>query len=278
MPRHYYPFLLGNEFDAERKDLSINYSSEPYKPSQLEPVTSLGDIIILKDVISEDLYYWVYKLKNGSGTIAVNADYSKATIHFQKELAYFGRENLSEIFGKYIQIILECKLTRDGFLVLHSACVEKDGSAYAFTGPSGIGKSTRAAKWCELLSSELISGDRPAINVAEKTAWGVPWDGKEGIYRNVHFPLAAILIVKRTELPQVKELSENEKTQILSQQISVPMWDPALAAKALNSLKKLIRYVPVYEHCGGIDNQTILQSYETLCEVIYKKESINNEN
>lgn len=273
LPRQYLPFQLENGTGSDHRDFFVTYTSEPYKPGQMEKAADLGDMVISKEIVSNVSYRWIFRLKNGMGTIAVNAEYSNVEIHYQKELVLFGLKNLGEIFGKYIQIILECRLISGGFVILHSACVEKDGAAYAFTGPSGIGKSTRAAKWCELLSAEMISGDRPAIHVASITVYGVPWDGKEAIYRNVRLPLAAILIVKRSELVGINEVTDEEKTRILSEQISIPMWDPVLAARALHSLKNLIKLIPVYELCCGIDDASILRSYKALCENVNKKES-----
>lgn len=278
MPRHYLPFMLVDSTVPGKPDLLIRYSSEPIKIGQAKQIANLSFMSIWKEQLEENGYRWIFKPNNGTGSIAVSHDYSKVVIHYHPFCGRLFSENLAEIFGSCIQIIVECKLIHDGFLILHSACVEKDGFAYAFTGPSGIGKSTRAQKWCELFSAELVSGDRPAINVEKNNVYGVPWDGKEGIYRNVHFPLAAVFIIKRSESVNVTELTESEKIQALSQQISIPMWDPMLAAKALHSLKALIRQNLIYEVRGGIDNQAILQSYETLCKTIFKKEEAENEN
>ena len=277
MPCRYLPFLLRSEERNREPDLSFHFTAELLEMDNAEKIASLPDMTIWKEADNNESNRWIYELHNGTGVIAVDGDYSNATIHYRNGIEYLNDENLREVFGQFIQIIVECKLIYDGFIILHAACVEKDGSAFAFTGPSGIGKSTRAEKWCELLSAEMISGDRPSIDVAKKTVYGVPWDGKEKIYRNVHFPLAALLVVKRSEKVKVNELMENEAIQILSGQISVPMWDTMLAAKALYSLKKLIKHIPVYEVHSEIDSQSILQSYEIIEKNICKKRGTESE-
>ena len=272
MPRRYLPFLLKSEVRDREPDLSFHFTVELHEMDKVEKITSLPDMTIWKETVNNESNRWIYELHNGTGVIVVDGDYSNATIHYRNELEYLSYENLREVFGQYIQIIVECKLINEGFTILHAACVEKGGLAFAFTGPSGIGKSSRAEKWCDLLSAEMISGDRPSIDVDEKTVYGVPWDGKEKIYRNVHFPLAAILIVKRSEEVKVNELMENGAIQILSEQISVPMWDTMLAAKAVYSLKKLVKHIPVYEVHSEIDSQSILQSYEIIEKLSVKSE------
>ena len=66
-----------------------------------------------------------------------------------------------------IRIALECLLIHRGYVSLHAACVELNGKAIAFSGPSGTGKSTRAAAWQSAFDAELISGDRPLIRLQE---------------------------------------------------------------------------------------------------------------
>ena len=268
MPKRFQPFLIDEQQDIGKTDLSFQYSSEPIKAHQPIQVASLPDMIVWKDSILDGSYQWIYQLRNGSASISVNPDYSEATIHYPSHMGYVFNGKMGEIFGPYIQIILECKLISNGFAVLHAACVEKDGIAFAFTGHSGVGKSTRAAKWCEVLSAELISGDRPAIDVEKERVYGVPWDGKEGVYRNVCYPLAAILKVSRSDTAAVENLTENEKTQILSEQISVPMWDTALAAKSISSLRNLVKHVPVFDlHCG-IDDFSTVMAYDLVTRKI----------
>ena len=100
---------------------------------------------------------------------------------------------------RLLRLPLECRFVHEGVLSLHAACVDEGGRAVCFTGDSGIGKSTRAKVWAEALGAEFISGDRPAIRLEENgsVACGVPWDGKEQIFRNVERPLRALLEVRR---------------------------------------------------------------------------------
>ena len=125
--------------------------------------------------------------------------------------------------------------------------------AVAFTGHSGLGKSTRARAWVEGLGAQWISGDRPAVRLEKNgaTACGVPWDGKEQIFRDVEVPLKCIMEVRRSPLNYVRKLSEDQARQLIMQQSFVPMWDTDAAVMAMANVRQLVRKVPIYRvFCG----------------------------
>lgn len=159
--------------------------------------------------------------------------------------------------GESIRFLLrtafECRFCHEGIVSLHAACVELDGCAVAFTGRSGTGKSTRARAWVEGLGAQFISGDRPAIRLEANgsTACGVPWDGKEQIFRDVEVPLKCILEVRRSPLNYVRRLSQEQARQVIVQQSFIPMWDTEAAVMAMANIHALIRKTPVYRvFCG----------------------------
>ena len=169
-----------------------------------------------------------------------------------------------DIISPLFQVLSECKLLQNGFVALHGAAVELNGIAYAFTGPSGIGKSSRAERWCKLLSAEWISGDRVAIDSYKQLAYGVPWDGKEQIHRNVNYPIGAILKVKRAEKTQLIEMTMQEKIKLLCEQCFLPMWDTELLSTALQSIRCLAERVPMYELACDISDESTYKSYEAI--------------
>ena len=165
-----------------------------------------------------------------------------------------------------LRTALECASAQAGILSLHSACVEMDGQAVCFTAPSGTGKSTRAMQWVETLGARLVSGDRPSIrpDSAGATACGVPWDGKEGIYRNVRLPLKMICKIVRSDTVHARRLSKAEARQLLLQQCFIPMWDNEAAVAAMVMVRKLIDAVPIVElHCGP-DAQAAREAYDLI--------------
>ena len=82
-------------------------------------------------------------------------------------------------------------------------------------------------------------------------ACGVPWDGKEQIFRDVEVPLKCILEVRRSPENYIRRLSADQARQLAAQQSFVPMWDADAAAMAMANIRRLIQSVPVYRvFCG----------------------------
>ena len=158
------------------------------------------------------------------------------------------------LFGEmewFVRIAMECKLAYHGYVSLHAAAVEIDGEAFAFTGPSGIGKSTRAFALIDGLDAKLINGDRPLINVKYGELYGVPWDGKEQCFRNVHFPLKVICEVRRSEMVYARKMSFAQRRRVLIQQCFIPMWDTETATIQMTNIAKLAAKIEMVRiFCG----------------------------
>lgn len=185
-------------------------------------------------------------------------------------------ENGSVITGRvewFVRIALECLLARRGYASLHAAAVEVDGEAYAFTGPSGLGKSTRANAWTETLNAKLINGDRPLIDSGNGVIYGVPWDGKEQCFRNVHFPVKAICEVRRSESVYVRKMSFAQRRKLLMRQCFLPMWDTETAAIQMVNIHRMaadIEMVRVF--CGPTEEDA-----RTLYDVLQKHQYYREE-
>ena len=165
-----------------------------------------------------------------------------------------------------LRTAFECRFCYEGIVSLHAACVELDGFAVAFTGKSGLGKSTRARAWVEGLGAQFISGDRPAVRLEKDgcVACGVPWDGKEQIFRDVERPLKCILEVRRSPANYVRRLSEEQARQVIMQQSFIPMWDTDAAVMAIANVRGLIRKTPVYRVFCGAEAEDARAIYDIL--------------
>ncbi len=165
-----------------------------------------------------------------------------------------------------LRTAFECRFCHEGIVSLHAACVENGEYAVAFTGQSGLGKSTRAKAWVDALGFEWISGDRPAVRLEKEgsTACGVPWDGKEQIFRDVERPLKCIMEVRRSPANEVRRLSADQARKLLMQQTFVPMWDTDTVVLAMANVRKLIRKTPVYRVFCGPEGADAEQIYDIL--------------
>ena len=205
---------------------------------------------------------WLYSSKMCGSTLCVTA-----TEDYQEISAYGASIADEESDSTPVRFLLrtafECRFCYEGIVSLHAACVEVGDFAVAFTGPSGVGKSTRAAAWVKAFDARLISGDRPSVRVGKQgsTACGVPWDGKEQIFRDVEVPLRCIMEVRRSPVNYLRKLSREQARKLLMQQSFMPMWDTDAAFYAVANIGALINSTPVYRVFCGPE--------EDAAEVIY---------
>lgn len=206
---------------------------------------------------------WLFEEHANYGAqLLASADYGRLRLHQPATVP-------GEISMRLLRLPLECRFVHEGVLSLHAACVEVGGCAVCFTGDSGIGKSTRAKAWAEALGAEFISGDRPAIRLEADgcTVCGVPWDGKEQIFRNVERPLTAIFEVRRAAFTRLRRLTVDQAYGVLMRQSFIPMWDADTAALAMTNVRRLSRIVPVYRLFCAPDVSAARETYRMLFEV-----------
>ena len=167
-----------------------------------------------------------------------------------------------------LRTVVECRFCYESIVSLHAACIEGDSYAVCFTGDSGVGKSTRAKTWIQGLGARFISGDRPAIRLEQDgcTVCGVPWDGKEQIFRNVERSLMAILEVRRAPFTRLRRLSVDQAYSVLMRQSFIPMWDANTAALAMMNVRRLSCSAPVYRLFCGPDVLAARETYHILFE------------
>ncbi|MDO4548013.1 MAG: PqqD family peptide modification chaperone [Clostridia bacterium] len=158
-----------------------------------------------------------------------------------------------EALIELLRAALECRAALEGTLFVHGACVETGGKALVFTGDSGRGKSTRAAAWVAGCDASWLSGDRPALRITSRGAivCGVPWDGKEQVFRQAEFPLRAIMEVRRADFTRLRRLSPAQARAMLARQCFLPMWDARVATRAFALLLRASAELTVYRlFCG----------------------------
>lgn len=165
-----------------------------------------------------------------------------------------------------LRTAIECASAMAGVISLHSACLDMEEQGLCFTAASGVGKSTRAMQWAQTTGAGIISGDRPSLRLDTDgvTVCGVPWDGKEQIYRNVQRPLKMICVIRRGERVRAKRLSRHQARQILMQQTFIPMWDTEAAAAVMATIRQMLDQVTVIELQCGPDSEAAKQAYDLI--------------
>ena len=225
----------------------------------VKPVISLTEIEVSRCADG----WWLYRLANNPASAYVKAspDFRKIVHH-----GFDVKEIEENSFRFLLRTAFECRFCYERIVSLHAACVENGECAVAFTGYSGMGKSTRARAWVDGLGFEFISGDRPAVRLEKEgsTACGVPWDGKEQIFRDVERPLKAIMEVRRSPANYIRRLSPDQARQLLMQQSFVPMWDTDAAVMAMANVRALMKKTPVYRVFCGPTPEDAREIYDIL--------------
>ena len=118
------------------------------------------------------------------------------------------------------------KLPEHGGFLIHGSAVAAEGQAYVFTAPSGVGKSTHARLWREMLGerARMINDDKPLVRLTSCGArvYGTPWDGKEHLSANTSAPLKAICVLTRGKTNRILSLSRRDALPLLIPQIYRP--------------------------------------------------------
>ena len=232
--------------------------SDFFEKSELRNVQHFNEISIAQ--LHE--HGWIFWIRNHNEAL-----YAVADEMYQKIRICADNDRLAKDHSRFLlRTAFECRFCYEGIVSLHAACVELGDFAVAFTGHSGLGKSTRARAWVEGLGAKWISGDRPAVRLEKQgsTACGVPWDGKEQIFRDVEVPLKCIMEVRRSPANYVRKLSEDQARQLIMQQSFVPMWDTDAAVMAMANVRQLVRKTPVYRVFCGPDAEDAKAIYDIL--------------
>ena len=173
-------------------------------------------------------------------------------------LSYFSGSS-----GIFNRIGMESLLLQHEGLLLHASLIKYNDKAVAFTGPSGVGKSTQAALWETHLGATVINGDRAALRRGATgwTAYGSPYAGTSGIYCDDSAPLAAVVVLRQAGENRLRPLTAAEAFRHLYPEMSIHHWDTGFATAATDLCLSLLEQVPVYllECLPNADAAVVLQ-------------------
>ncbi len=151
--------------------------------------------------------------------------------------------------------------------IRHSAVVEVNGAAYAFTAKSGVGKSTHISLWLKNIpGARVLNGDKPLYRVNDNgtvTAYGTPWNGKENWGYNGSAPLVGVCFIERGTTNSIRPATEDETVSRLMHQLYL-RGSRASVNQQLMLMNALVQAVPYYVLSCNISNEAALLSYETM--------------
>lgn len=182
------------------------------------------------------------------------------------------KENLQGFSDAYLESISIYRqiarrvLDYDG-IILHAAVIEKDGRAYAFSAPSGTGKSTHIRLWTEAFGEEvrIINGDKPLIRLIDGTlfVYGTPWCGKEGYNINTKAPLDSLCFISRAKENSIKRIDKNAALSKIFTQVLMPE-NEEQAEKFFVMLNTIFDKVKFYALSCNMDVEAAHVAYEGM--------------
>lgn len=224
--------------------------------------------IVSGDIVSHSLPdgWFFHDLGNDRDGLFASSDYTRLRVTGSDASAVL------MCAERFVRLALECLLARRGYVSLHAAAVELSGAAYAFCGPSGVGKSTRARAWTEGLGAAFVSGDRPLLDAGGKELYGVPWDGKEQCFRNVRLPLKAVCEVRRSNACYVRKMSFAQRRRLLLRQCFLPMWDTDTACIQMNNVFRLASRAEILRVFCGPSKEDAARVWDSIENQVYLEE------
>lgn len=160
-----------------------------------------------------------------------------------------GQEGELYTFRNIFQLLSgETLLLELGGLMLHASFIRWQGRGILFSATSGVGKSTQADLWAQCCQAEVLNGDRAALRPGPDgwSAYGLPYAGSSGIYRNEHAPVAAIVLLGQAKENSIRRVSPAQALCALFPEVSKQGWDPLWTNRAVELLTQLVTQVPVY--------------------------------
>ena len=168
---------------------------------------------------------------------------------------------------------IEATLLDFDAIILHASLIRFADNGIIFSAPSGTGKSTQAELWKHYESAEILNGDRAALRQINDvwTAFGLPYAGTSGIYRNESAPLKAIVALRQAkEENRIRRIEGAEAFRYLYPETMIHRWDMVFEQRATKLLLKLITDVPVFllECCPDREAVDILKTeiQSLICE------------
>ena len=155
-------------------------------------------------------------------------------------------------------------------VVFHGAVIAVNGSAYAVTARSGVGKTTHLLLWLKTFGDKvhILNGDKPILREIDGKiyACGTPWKGKENYGVSEMLPLKGIAFLKRGAENSAKRSDSNASLIPLISQIYLP--ENEISAKmALILANKIISTVPMLEFSVNMQDEAAKMAYDAFMKL-----------
>lgn len=250
---------------AENDDFRLPANYAPFL-SEYDPQAHLIFELIISDGCCEEIHEEIRQVNEGqsiicgktsagspafgfllcgdpAGSLVCSADYSAGSLCPAGSYGNYAIDNA-------LMIMYALATAGRKTALFHAAAVSYRGKGYMFLGPGGTGKSTHAALWQRFIPDVgLVNDDNPVVRIDESgraAVYGSPWSGKTPCYRNISYPLGAIVMLSQAPHNKIERLSGIRAYATLLQSISGKRWDKRIAEGLHATENELAANVPVW--------------------------------
>lgn len=189
-----------------------------------------------------------------SAVLICSQDYRKGRLSLE-EYPQFGVNNA-------IMVMYALATANKRTALFHSSVVSYQGRGYMFLGHSGTGKSTHSSLWMKYIEgTELVNDDNPVVRILEDgevRVYGSPWSGKTPCYRNVSYPVGAIVKLSQAPYNKIQRLKGITAYAAVVPSISGKRWDQQLA-EGLHETENLIAQHAAVWHLDCLPDEAAAQ-------------------
>ena len=216
MEKNYGPFMTADTVPAEKvlfiADIDRTVTVPAGEPLKTFDYALTEDAARLRIYPDRCLLSITHKASSKTFSIAcpLRSDSPDDTPAYPANLTMQGIAPPGHILDHLLIFALSVAAVGKGILLIHASTIRYRGKAVMFLGESGTGKSTHSRMWLENIEgSTLLNDDAPAVRISADgtTAYGTPWSGKTPCYRAEHYPLAALVRIRRAPYNQITRLN-----------------------------------------------------------------------
>lgn len=261
MTENYEPFLTAPSKNPDEKMTISLTDTLPVLPEPTSWRMGKGETAL------DGRKVWLYRLGE-SDPYLMETIKSPTEREFLYSLASNERPNtITKVFNN---LGFEDLLFRHEALILHCSFVRWQGRGILFSAPSGTGKSTQADLWEKYRGSETINGDRAGLRKIDNTwrAFGLPFAGSSGIYRNESAPISAIVLLEQGPDNQIAPVTPARALRKLLPELTLHHWDASFMDQALDLVLNLLGQVPVYRLVCRPDQEAVELLHDTITEEV----------
>lgn len=170
-----------------------------------------------------------------------------------------GKRFFKSVQSAFRHVAWEVVLMNERKLMLHASYVKTPFGGIAFSGPSGIGKTTQAELWCQYGKGEMLNGDKIILGKEQGcwTGYGSPYAGSSRCYVNDSCKLNYLFFLKQGKACSLRRMGASESFKHIYSGLTLNRWDRDYMNCVCDLAQQLSIDIPAYEFICTPDEEAV---------------------